>query len=765
MTNIQNIKIPWKGWKVVRQLGRGGFGTVYEIERDTYGAVEKSAMKVISVPESRERIDELYSSGFNRDSVREWCTDRIDVIVREYAVMIGLKGNQNIVSCEDIDVVHHDSDPGADIFIRMELLTPLNKLLAIIQKEEEYLTEEEKDILRRLRPDRKEFPEKDVVRLGIDITRALEVCEKNNIVHRDIKPENILIDNNGNYKLGDFGTARRMEHTTTASFAGTEKYMAPEAVKGEKIGKDVDTYALGLVMYRLLNRGRFPFYPLNRIPTAEEIEQAQYRRLKGETFDPPADGCPELQALVMKACSFDRAGRFASASEMKKSIFAIRYDDDEQVASSDASVKSVILPENETASMTADSVDDETVRMPLASWNDETLTMTGVFREDETVTMTSASRDDETVSMSKESSVGAGKVNGGQVNSSGKNSKFKIIIGAAAAVLILAAVFILKLIDTTQYETFSWAGINFDIPSDWSEEKQFNKSDSTFKKWKSEDGTSVCEVRRFDIDHNQDLYELFYLVGLEEFVSKKEVYGRGNSSGYKILEDGVFEIEGSGIDAYSFKYKTSGGRINHTIWIPLEKGTCVTELALYSYPDDKTRGKTIRHIFKSITIGDGFTGIKIRTAEDFFKKTKTAKTKGITFDYPAEFEEKPNMWWCSPNGSGTIEVFVDNDDGAYLSYSNGHLQNYVNERSKILKNDKAVTNVHVNKMNVGGAVCHAVSYEQNRGTSAEYRYELYIPLKDRNKVTVFTYSYDKDGPYTDRDRKIMDLIIKSIKPA
>ena len=64
-------------------------------------------------------------------------------------------------------------------------------------------------------------PEKEVVKLGIDMCKALEVCHKKNIIHRDIKPSNIRISDEGDYKLADFGIARTLDHTTYVTGAGT----------------------------------------------------------------------------------------------------------------------------------------------------------------------------------------------------------------------------------------------------------------------------------------------------------------------------------------------------------------------------------------------------------------------------------------------------------------------------------------------------------------------------------------------------------------
>ena len=91
---------------------------------------------------------------------------------------------------------------------------------------------------------------------------ALELCEKRGIIHRDIKPDNIFINDNGDYKLGDFGVARQLEKSSTfMSRRGNQAYMAPEVYKGEWYGEKADIYSLGLVLYRLLNNSRIPFMP------------------------------------------------------------------------------------------------------------------------------------------------------------------------------------------------------------------------------------------------------------------------------------------------------------------------------------------------------------------------------------------------------------------------------------------------------------------------------------------------------------------------
>ena len=83
----------------------------------------------------------------------------------------------------------------------------------------------------------KQLTEKEVIKLGMDLSKALEYCRKLKIIHRDIKPENIFVSRFGDFKLGDFGIARELERTMSGfSKKGTYSYMAPEMYKGEKSG-------------------------------------------------------------------------------------------------------------------------------------------------------------------------------------------------------------------------------------------------------------------------------------------------------------------------------------------------------------------------------------------------------------------------------------------------------------------------------------------------------------------------------------------------
>ena len=118
-------KIVWPGWETVRLIGRGSYGTVYEIQRRIGGEVERAAVKVITIPQSQSDVEELRASGYDDQSVTAHFEGLKDKIEQEYMTMARLKGAVNIVYCDDVRTIQHDEDIGWDIYFKMELLTPL----------------------------------------------------------------------------------------------------------------------------------------------------------------------------------------------------------------------------------------------------------------------------------------------------------------------------------------------------------------------------------------------------------------------------------------------------------------------------------------------------------------------------------------------------------------------------------------------------------------------------------------------------------------
>ncbi|MEE1002726.1 MAG: protein kinase [Acutalibacteraceae bacterium] len=289
----------WKGWKVEKEIGEGSFGKVFKIVREEFGQRYESALKVIKIPQNASEVETVKNEGMSDESITAYFESMVYEIVDEFTLMSKLKGISNIVSYEDHAVVPLENSFGWEIFIRMELLTPLFTYIK-----------------------QNSFSVKDVIQLGIDICKALEVCQKYNIIHRDIKPENIFVSNLGIYKLGDFGIARQLEKSTSGmSKKGTYSYMAPEVYQGHPYDATVDIYSLGIVLYRFLNNNRTPFLPPYPNPIKfSDKEQSNILRMSGEKMPKPCNAEGRLTEIVLKACAYNPADRYSSATEMRKEL-------------------------------------------------------------------------------------------------------------------------------------------------------------------------------------------------------------------------------------------------------------------------------------------------------------------------------------------------------------------------------------------------------------------------------------------------------------
>ena len=302
----ESIRQIWPDWELQEELGRGAYGVVYRaVRRDIVGTVS-SAIKVTRIAMNSGETDALRREGLSLGQTRSYLEGVVRDLGAEIRLMESVRGYTNIVSIEDYKVVEHADEIAWSIFIRMELLTPLQKAYAGVR-----MTEQE------------------VVRLGMDICSALTVCRKQNIVHRDIKPENIFVNASGDFKLGDFGVARGLDRLSLGlSRKGTYNYMAPEVFNNELMDMDigsaarVDIYSLGLVLYQELNQGRLPFVPFTQTPSLDDRTRAMLRRMKGDALPAPVSASPSLANIVLKACAHRPEDRYNTAEEMRAALAA-----------------------------------------------------------------------------------------------------------------------------------------------------------------------------------------------------------------------------------------------------------------------------------------------------------------------------------------------------------------------------------------------------------------------------------------------------------
>ena len=285
-------------WYTENQLGSGTDGKAYTITRTlSDGTVERAVLKTIRVGDYRNE-----KKSFNKlneapqpageDTLREKIisniTDNIDIIRKT-------DNGKHFVRYEGWEKRKTSDGKGTLIMIRLEEMRSLTDVLDNFS-----LTRDE------------------TLRLGISLCKALARCRDFGYIYPNLKPENILFDRKGLCKLGDFGSFSCLEPSkTSVAYKRTQYYMAPEYIRTGKINCTADTYALGLVLYSLINRGRLPFTePYPQELTVASFDRSKQNRLDGVAFPPPALYDESLCLIIGKACAFLPENRYLSPKQM-----------------------------------------------------------------------------------------------------------------------------------------------------------------------------------------------------------------------------------------------------------------------------------------------------------------------------------------------------------------------------------------------------------------------------------------------------------------
>ena len=204
-----NIYLGYKNYKIIKELGYGSYGRVYQVldeKENKYYALKKIEFKEFSEEESN-----LYEN--------------------EAKLLSSIK-NEHIVK-------YYDSSKDDDFFyILMEYCEGLDL----------------KKFIKQYKSKNEKIDEKTIYNIVYDICLGIKEIHHNNLIHRDLKPENILIDKNNAIKIGDFGISKLLENNNkyANTSVGTNNYMAPELIKGDKHNNKVDIWALGCIIYELL---------------------------------------------------------------------------------------------------------------------------------------------------------------------------------------------------------------------------------------------------------------------------------------------------------------------------------------------------------------------------------------------------------------------------------------------------------------------------------------------------------------------------------
>ena len=279
-------------YRILRELGHGGMGTVYLAERDDRDLKRTVAIKVVNVA--------------SRSLVKRFRT--------EIGVLAGLE-HPGIARLYDAGAT-----PDGVPYLVMEFV-------------------DGDDLLRYC--DRRHLSIADRLRLFQRICDAVQYAHQNFIVHRDLKPSNILVTPEGEPKLLDFGIAKLLsagaedgDETAVFARALTPEYSSPEHVRGERVTAASDVYSLGVVLYELLT-GAKPYRITSR--TAAGIERAVSEQ---EPSSPSAVVVPpdaaaarattgdrlrvqlqgDIETIVLKTLQTEASQRYATAADLAQDV-------------------------------------------------------------------------------------------------------------------------------------------------------------------------------------------------------------------------------------------------------------------------------------------------------------------------------------------------------------------------------------------------------------------------------------------------------------
>lgn len=157
-------------------------------------------------------------------------------------------------------------------------------------------------------------PLSDISHYVTQIASALDYAHQRGIIHRDLKPANILLDEERNTFLTDFGIARKLGETKLTAqgmVVGSPTYMAPEAWRGEEASPETDIYSLGVILFELLT-GKPPYN--DKMPA--RIMLMHIQDPIPSVLKVRSDLAPQIEAVVMQALAKERRDRYSSATAM-----------------------------------------------------------------------------------------------------------------------------------------------------------------------------------------------------------------------------------------------------------------------------------------------------------------------------------------------------------------------------------------------------------------------------------------------------------------
>jgi serine/threonine protein kinase/tetratricopeptide (TPR) repeat protein len=257
-------------YQIIEELGKGGMGRVYKVlDKETK---ERIALKLIK--------PEIASDKKTIERFRNELTTARKIAQKNVCRMYDLNREQN------------------SYYITMEYVSggDLKKLIRRVGQ----------------------LPIGKAISLAKQICDGLEEAHSLGIIHRDLKPNNIMIDDNGNARIMDFGIARTVKEkgiTGSGVMIGTPEYMSPEQVEAKEIDQRSDIYSLGIILYEMLT-GRLPFEA--DTPFAIGIKHKSEIPKDPKEFNPQISD--DLSGIILKCLEKGKESRYQSASDVRAEL-------------------------------------------------------------------------------------------------------------------------------------------------------------------------------------------------------------------------------------------------------------------------------------------------------------------------------------------------------------------------------------------------------------------------------------------------------------
>ena len=175
-------------------------------------------------------------------------------------------------------------------------------------------------LLRKILQENRKLPTERAIRITLRILDALGYIHSHGVVHRDLKPENVMVDEQDNIKLIDFGiagnaSARRITFAKFTPTMGTPDYISPEQVKGQRGDARSDLYALGVMFYEMLT-GKVPFSGAN--PFLIMNDRLLNNPVPPREVDPAIS--EQVQEIIYRALERDPRNRYANARDFARDL-------------------------------------------------------------------------------------------------------------------------------------------------------------------------------------------------------------------------------------------------------------------------------------------------------------------------------------------------------------------------------------------------------------------------------------------------------------